>query len=96
MNRNFDAYSYWTIANAMDSHNVGRGRGGVEAALGRITANTTVISIDTDGIFPPMEIERWAPMIPGSRHIGITSKFGHDGFLLENNLLTEIISPILG
>ena len=43
-----------------------------------------------------MEIERWAPMIPGSRHIGITSKFGHDGFLLENDLLTEIISPILG
>ena len=96
VNRNFDAYSYWTIANAMDSHNVGRGRGGVKAALGRITANTTVISIDTDGIFPPMEIERWAPMIPGSRHIGITSKFGHDGFLLENDLLTEIISPILG
>ena len=95
VNRNFDAYSYWYIANAMDSHNVGRGRGGTQAALGRITANTTVISIDTDGIFPPAESAVWAPMIPGVRRIGITSKFGHDGFLLENDLLTEIINPIL-
>ena len=79
----------------MDSHNVGRGRGGVEAALGRITADTTVISIDTDGIFPRSEALSWAPMIPGSKHIGITSKFGHDGFLLENELLTKIITPVL-
>ena len=42
------------------------------------------------------DIQTDEPMIPGSRHIGITSKFGHDGFLLENDLLTEIISPILG
>ena len=95
VNRNFDAYSYWYICNAMDSHNVGRGRGGVKAALGRITADTTVISIDTDGIFPRSETLEWAPMIPGSRHVGITSKFGHDGFLLENDLLGGIISPIL-
>lgn len=95
VNRNFDAYSYWYICNAMDSHNVGRGRGGVKAALGRIKADTTVISIDTDGIFPRSEALAWAPMIPGARHVGITSKFGHDGFLLENDLLTEIISPRL-
>ena len=53
--RGFDAYSYYTLCNALDSHNVGRGRGGVDAALARIKARTTVVSIDTDALFPPQE-----------------------------------------
>ena len=89
--RSFDAYSYYTLCNAMDSHNVGRGRGGVEAALARIKARTTVVSIDTDSIFPPQESAVWARWIPGSEYIEIPSRFGHDGFLLETALLTEIL-----
>ena len=89
--RQFDAYSYYTLCNALDSHNVGRGRGGVEAALSRIKARTTVISIDTDSLFPPMESSVWARWIPGADYIDISSRFGHDGFLLETARLTEII-----
>ena len=89
--RNFDAYSYYTLCNALDSHNVGRGRGGVAAALQRIKARTTVVAIDTDNLFPAAEARSWAPLVPGAEYIEITSRFGHDGFLLETARLTAII-----
>ena len=89
--RNFDAYCYYTLCNAMDSHNVGRGRGGVAAALRRIRARTTVVSIDTDSIFPPQEGRQWARLIPGAQYLEISSSFGHDGFLLETAKLGAII-----
>ncbi len=74
---------------------MGRRRGGVAAALGRIRAKTVVASIDTDAIFPPAEIETWAPMIPGAVYKRLTSSFGHDGFLLETKQLTELLEPYL-
>lgn len=89
--RDFDAYSYYTLCNAMDSHNVGRGRGGVKNALQRIRAAVTVVAIDTDNIFPPAEGKQWASLIPGARYMEITSRFGHDGFLLETAKLGAII-----
>jgi len=93
--RGFDAYSYYYLCNAVDSHNVGRGRGGVAAALGRIRAKTVVASIDSDCIFPPEEIESWAPYIPGAVYKRLTSSFGHDGFLLETKQLITILDPLL-
>ena len=89
--RAFDAYSYYTLCTALDSHNVGRGRGGVEAALSRIKARTTVVSIDTDSLFPPQESSVWARWIPGAEYFEISSRFGHDGFLLETARLTAIL-----
>ena len=89
--RGFDAYSYYTLCHALDSHNVGRGRGGVDAALARIKARTTVVSIDTDALFPPQESSVWARWIPGADYIEISSRFGHDGFLLETARLTAIL-----
>lgn len=93
--RGFDAYSYYSLCNSLDSHNVGRGRGGVDAALGRITARTIVVSVDSDGIFPPEEGRRWASAINGCEFHVITSRFGHDGFLLENDQLSAIFRTIL-
>lgn len=93
--RGFDAYSYNSVSTSVISNNVGRGRGGVAKALGSIKADTTVVSIDTDGLFPPFLIEEWARMIPGVHYQEITSNFGHDGFLLETAQLTEIISKLL-
>ena len=89
--RNFDAYSYYTICNALDSQNVGRGRGGEAAALSRINARTTVVAIDSDNLFPAVESRAWAPLIPGAEYIEISSRFGHDGFLLETARLTAIL-----
>ncbi len=89
--RAFDAYSYHILCHALDSHNVGRGRGGVAAALARIKARTTVVSIDTDSLFPPQESSVWARWIPGADYFEISSRFGHDGFLLETARLTAIL-----
>lgn len=91
----FDAYSYWYLCGSVDSNNVGRGRGGVEKALGTIKAECTVIGIDSDGLFPVQEPKTIAENIPGAVYHEMTSKFGHDGFLLENDQLTEIIEPLL-
>ena len=91
LRRAFDAYSYHTLCDALDSHNVGRGRGGLEAALARIKARTTVVAIDTDSLFPPQEGSVWARWIPGADYLEISSRFGHDGFLLETARLTAIL-----
>lgn len=91
----FDAYSYHYLCGSVDSHNVGRGRGGVEKALGSIRSECTVIGIDSDRLFPVEEQKFIASHIPGAVYREITSKFGHDGFLLENAQLTEIIEPFL-
>lgn len=91
----FDAYSYYYLSDSVNSNNVGRGRGGVKAALATIKADCTVIGIDSDGLFPVEEQKMIAEAVTGAKYFEITSKFGHDGFLLENDQLTEIIAPLL-
>ena len=53
--RRFDANSYLRVNRAMDLHDLGRSRGGVSKALARMTAPTQVISIDSDGLYPPYQ-----------------------------------------
>lgn len=91
----FDAYSYWCLSYSVDSENVGRDRGGEGAALSQIKAKATVVSIDTDLIFPPEEMKKMAEMIPGAEYYMIKSDFAHDGFLLENEQLGQIIAPLM-
>ena len=91
LRRSFDAYCYYTQCNALDSHNVGRGRGGVQKALQSIRAACTVVAVDSDLIFPAEESRQWAAWIPGAEYIQISSDFGHDGFLLEIPKLSAII-----
>ncbi|OFY43236.1 MAG: homoserine O-acetyltransferase [Bacteroidetes bacterium GWF2_40_14] len=79
----FDAYSYYTLTKSIDSHNVGRGRGGVEEALKKVIANTLIIGIDSDLLFPIEEQKYLHSKIEGSGFEQISSEFGHDGFLLE-------------
>lgn len=87
----FDAYSYLSMLNLTDSHNVGRKRGGVEKALGMVKANTVCVGIDSDGLFPVCEQKFMAEHIPGARYREITSAFGHDGFLLEWKQIKDVI-----
>jgi homoserine O-acetyltransferase len=90
--RGFDAYSYYYLLCCVDSQNVGRGRGGVANALAQIKAKTIVISITSDGLFPPCESSAWAKHIPHADYYEIESRFGHDGFLLETEQITQILS----
>ncbi len=87
----FDAYSYVALSRAMDSHHVGRGRGGVAAALGRIRARTLVLGITSDVLFPPAEQQLLARHIPGALYAEMDSPFGHDGFLLEAAQITHFL-----
>lgn len=91
----FDAYSYYYLSDSVNSNNVGRGRGGVGQALKKIQASCTVIGIDSDRLFPVEEQKFLAEHIDGAEYHEITSRFGHDGFLLENEQLTRIIEPLL-
>ncbi len=81
--KRFNAYSYYYLTKALDSHNVGRDRGGSAAALARITAKTLVIGVDTDLLFPTDEQIHIHENIPGSQYVELQSFYGHDGFLLE-------------
>jgi homoserine O-acetyltransferase len=87
----FNAFSYYQLSKTMDSHHIGRGRGGPEIALGSIRANTLVIGIDSDVLFPLSEQQYLAEHIPGAQLAVISSFFGHDGFLLEYDQLASHI-----
>ncbi|MBN2638911.1 MAG: homoserine O-acetyltransferase [Bacteroidales bacterium] len=91
----FNAYSYYSLTRSFDSHHVGRGRGGLEKALGQIQAKTLIIAIDTDILFPGQDQLIMKDNIPGSELKWIHSDFGHDGFLLEYEALTEAINGFL-
>ncbi|MCU0404577.1 MAG: homoserine O-acetyltransferase [Chitinophagaceae bacterium] len=87
----FNAFSYYQLSKTMDSHHVGRDRDGAEKALASITANTLVVGIDSDVLFPLSEQQYLAEHIPGAQLAVISSLFGHDGFLLEYDQLASHI-----
>lgn len=91
----FNAYSYWVLSKAMDSHHVGRNRQSMEAALGQVKARTLVIGIDSDHLFPVQEQHFLADHIPGAVFASIDSPYGHDGFLLEYEKITQLLYDIL-
>ncbi|MEJ1088885.1 homoserine O-acetyltransferase [Microbacterium sp. Mu-80] len=96
--RRFDANSYITVVEAMNSHDIGRDRGGVEQALHTVTAKTLVLGIDTDRLFPvdgQQRIARSIPNLIGDEAVVLTSDFGHDGFLIETDPVGEHLERLL-
>ena len=93
--KRFNAYSYWYLSKAMDSHNVGRGRKSVAEALSTVKPNTLVIGVENDVLFPVTEQEFLAKHIPGAAFHAIKSAYGHDGFLIETDILTNVIGNFL-
>lgn len=91
----FNAYSYHALTKTMDSHNVGRARGSIELALRQIQAPTIVIGISSDFLCPIAEQQFLAAHIPQSRFVQIDSPFGHDGFLVEGEIIGSIIKDFL-
>ena len=79
----FDAASYVALTRAMDTHDVGRGRGGTREALASVHVPALVVSIDTDVLYPPAEQEALAQGIPTAQLVTLRSPHGHDAFLIE-------------
>ncbi|GAA3519356.1 homoserine O-acetyltransferase [Aeromicrobium panaciterrae] len=93
----FDANSYIVLSAAMNSHDVGRGRGGVRTALAGIRAETIVAGIDSDRLYPLHQQQELADGIPTAGPLAVvTSDHGHDGFLLESEQVGALARRLLG
>ncbi|PKV62991.1 homoserine O-acetyltransferase MetX [Pontibacter ramchanderi] len=87
----FNAYTYWLLSKAMDSHNIGRDRGGIAKALERLQAKCLFIGVDTDLLFPVEEQQQLQRLVPGAKFALLHSGYGHDGFLVETAQITQVI-----
>lgn len=93
--RRFDANSYLTLVEAMNSHDIARGRGSIKKAIAKIKAQLMVIGIDSDRLFPianqKLIVESGPKRLYGNKLFVVKSEYGHDGFLIE----AERIGPLL-
>ncbi len=88
--KRFNAYSYWLLTKAMDSHHLGRGRGGdLIATLNTIVQPTFIIAIKSDILCPPDEQRFMHTHMPNASLVEIDSTYGHDGFIIETRQITE-------
>ena len=95
LRRRFNAISYYRLSEAVDSHNIARGRASIAEALQSIEARTLVVAISSDILFPP---EAHTPLREHIRDVEyhlIESEFGHDGFLVEHEKLNTIIDNFI-
>ncbi len=91
----FSPLAYWSLSRSMDTHNLGRHRKSLEGALQRITAQTLVIGIDTDILFPLEDQAFIVRHVPKANLRVIHSDFGHDGFLTEAAQVSRLLMPFL-
>jgi homoserine O-acetyltransferase len=83
--RRFDANTYVALTRAMSLFDLGRGRGGVAAALGSVRTPLTVVGIDSDRLFPMRLQQEIVDLAPGADRLHVLhSPYGHDGFLVED------------
>ncbi|MFJ1755111.1 homoserine O-acetyltransferase [Kitasatospora sp. NPDC088134] len=94
--RRFDAGSYVVLNEAMNAHDLGRGRGGTAAALRRVTAPALVAAVDSDRLYPPAQQAELAALLPHADALRtLASPHGHDGFLLETAQVAPLFTELL-
>jgi homoserine O-acetyltransferase/O-succinyltransferase len=94
--RRFDANTYVALTRAMSLFDLGRGRGGVAAALGSIDAPLTVVGIDSDRLFPVRLQQEIVDRTPGADRLHLLlSPYGHDGFLVEDEQVGVFVAHAL-
>jgi homoserine O-acetyltransferase/O-succinyltransferase len=92
----FDAGSYVILTEALSSHDVGRGRGGVDRALRSCPVPVVVGGITSDRLYPLRLQEELAELLPGCDELHVVdSVCGHDGFLVESEAVGELIRKTL-
>ena len=94
--RRFDANTYRVLSEAMNHHDVGRGRGGIATALARVTAAVTVAGISSDRLYPLRLQHQLAELIPTAGDVTVVDSIvGHDGFLVEAEAVGTLIRQAL-
>ncbi|BDD81392.1 homoserine O-acetyltransferase [Tsukamurella pulmonis] len=92
----FDAGSYVVLTDVLNHHDVGRGRGGVEAALRACPVPVVVGGIDSDRLYPLRLQQELAALLPGSGEpVVVHSRDGHDGFLTEMDAVAGLLRRTL-
>jgi homoserine O-acetyltransferase/O-succinyltransferase len=95
----FDAASYVVLTDAMNTHDVGRGRGGIHPALARYrgAGEVAVAGVDSDRLYPIEEQHALAHLlgVPGERAHVVRSPHGHDAFLIESRQVGTLLSDLL-
>ena len=89
--RRFYAQCYWYLTKALDTHHIGRGRGGAEEALRHLKMPALVVAIDSDLLIPPSEQRFLAAHLPHADFLELHSPFGHDGFLIETEAVNRAV-----
>jgi homoserine O-acetyltransferase len=96
----FDANAYLYLTRAMDSHDIGRERGGLVEAARRISAGVLLIGIRSDILFPPSHVQATAEAISAAsgsaRYWELNSPHGHDAFLKEFDRLDAVLRDGIG
>jgi len=87
----FDAQTYLTLSQAMDHHDVARGRGTYESVLGSIAQPALVVGIDSDVLYPLEEQEELSQLLPQARFEVLRSPHGHDAFLIEIEAVNDLV-----
>ena len=97
--RRFDANSYLLLNKSMDTHDLGRGRGGLQRAVARITAPVLTVSISSDGLYPPRQQTELRDLVVAAdgdcRYVLVDSPHGHDGFLVETEAVSAVLAEFL-
>ncbi len=90
----FDLHSYLTLLDAMDTHDVARGRDGLAATLGGLGTRLTGVGIPGDLLYSADDVRAWTAEA-GCSYSEIASDHGHDAFLLEHEQVSSVISDVL-
>ncbi len=92
----FDANTYITLSQAMNHHDVGRGRGGIAAALRRISGAVMVAGISSDRLYPLRLQQELVDLIPAAEKLTVIESLdGHDAFLTEHEQVSTLIRAAL-
>jgi homoserine O-acetyltransferase/O-succinyltransferase len=91
LSNRFDAFAYWTLTKAIDSHDLGRGRGGTKNALAKITCQLLAVGVDKDLLYLKEESQYIAKNVQKGDYREIHSSYGHDAFLIEYDQLQYIL-----
>jgi homoserine O-acetyltransferase len=90
----FDVHSYLALLAAMDTHDVGRGRGSIGKALACVSGRVIGVGIPGDLLYDPRDVRRWTDAA-GAEYREIRSLIGHDGFLTEAAQVSALVREVL-